>query len=70
MVSPDLTELPFLYLDRNRTYLSSATEDAVSAPVAIQGGFLFGNSNHTSIYVPTNLLMNDSQLHYLFCFYV
>ena len=50
-IFPDLMELPFLYSDGNRTYLSTTTEDSVSDPVWIQGGFPFGNSNQTSVYV-------------------
>ncbi len=48
---PDLLELPFLYLDGNRTYLPSTTEDSVSDPVLVEGGFPFGNSNQTTVHV-------------------
>ena len=47
----DLLELPFLYLDGNRTYLPSAAEDSVSDQVLIQDGFPFGNSNQMTVYV-------------------
>jgi hypothetical protein len=57
-ISPDLEELPFLNLDRNRTYLSAMTEDAVSSPVSIPGGFPFGNSNQTTVYVRNTGLAN------------
>lgn len=50
-ITSDLLDLPFLYLEGNRTYLSSVAEDSVSIPVQIQGGFPFGNSNQSSVYV-------------------
>jgi len=53
----DLKELPFVYLDENRTSLSSVMEDSVSDPVVIQGGFPYGNSYQANIYVRTSTNM-------------
>ena len=47
----DLRELTFLPLDGGGTMLSSDTEDSVSDLISIPGGFPFGNSNQTTVYV-------------------
>ena len=61
--STDLNELPFLNLNHNRTYLSSETEDSVSNPIKINGGFLFG-SNQTTLYVCKTLFAWFFLIHY------
>ena len=47
----DLRELPFLSPDGSGTMLPSNTEDSISTSIPIPGGFPFGNSNQTTIYV-------------------
>lgn len=56
-VFPDLMELPFIFIDGNRTYLSSTREDDL---ISIQRGFPFGNSNQTTVHV-----RNDNCIGYL-----
>lgn len=51
VILTDMKELPFLDLNHNRTHLFSETEDSVSDPIEIEEGFLFGNSNQTTLYV-------------------